>query len=46
MKQKRWMKTAIETAKPETTALPWQRGNRRSVMIMKRNNAEIKTKSA
>ncbi|SEP81231.1 hypothetical protein [Thalassovita taeanensis] len=28
-KQKRWMKSAIETSKAEMPALPWARGNRR-----------------
>ncbi len=35
-KQRRWIKSAIETAKSETTAMPWQRGARREGVIASR----------
>lgn len=37
MKQKRWMKTVVETAKVDVPALPWHRGKARAAMIAKRS---------
>jgi len=40
MKQKRWIKSVLETAKSKevsATSLPWQRGVTRSAMIAKRH---------
>lgn len=40
MKQKRWIKSVLETAKSKevsATSLPWQRGGVRSAMIVKRH---------
>lgn len=45
-KQRRWMKSAIETAKSEATALPWQRGARRTEMIARRDATSAKTRCA
>jgi hypothetical protein len=45
-KQQRWIRSIIETAAKETTALPWQRGARRAVSITRRRLAEPKAKSA
>lgn len=36
-KQKRWMKSAIDAAKAETPALPWQRGTARKDAIARRD---------
>jgi hypothetical protein len=39
MKNKRWMKSVIDTAKSAAvagTALPWQRGGTRAALIVKR----------
>jgi|GEM_PF-2243071 len=41
MKNKRWMKSVLETAKSTQTAatsLPWQRGGTRAAMIAKRRS--------
>lgn len=45
-KQRRWIKSAIETAKTETPALPWQRGARRTAFITSRNTPAKQVKSA
>jgi len=45
-KQRRWMKSAIETARTEATALPWQRGTRRAEMIARRDAISAKTRCA
>ena len=45
-KQPRWMKSAIETAKTETTALPWQRGARRAETIARRDAPKAKVRCA
>ncbi|MDQ2094908.1 hypothetical protein [Rhodalgimonas zhirmunskyi] len=45
-KQRRWIKSAIETAKTETPALPWQRGARRSTFISSRSAPVKRIKSA
>ncbi|MFU8863675.1 MAG: hypothetical protein ACNA7O_07155 [Rhodobacterales bacterium] len=40
MKQKRWIKSVLETAKSKevsATSLPWQRGGTRAAMIIKRH---------
>ena len=39
MKNKRWIKSVLETAKSiemEQTSLPWQRGTQRAAMVTKR----------
>lgn len=41
MKQKRWIKSVLETAKSKdvsATALPWQRGGIRAAVIIKRHS--------
>ena len=45
-KQKRWIKSIIETAQSETTAMPWQRGARRALTVTRRSNGLLKVKSA
>ncbi len=45
-KQPRWIKSVIETAQRDTTAMPWQRGPRRQAMIAKRRNGTLKTQTA
>lgn len=45
-KHPRWMKSVIETAKTETTALPWQRGARRAAMIVRRTATDTKAHCA
>jgi hypothetical protein len=45
-KQRRWIKSVIETAKTETTAMPWQRGNRRTAFAAKRQALSLKTRTA
>lgn len=45
-KQRRWIKSAIETAKTETTAMPWQRGARRATFISSRTAPVKQVKSA
>jgi len=44
-KQHRWIKSIIETATQET-ALPWQRGARRRLSIIRRRAQRDLTKSA
>ncbi|MDQ2090109.1 hypothetical protein [Marimonas arenosa] len=44
--KKRWIKTVIDTATRDTTAMPWQRGKRRSVSMARRRSQELKTRSA
>ncbi|MFU8882633.1 MAG: hypothetical protein ACNA7Q_09725 [Rhodobacterales bacterium] len=42
MKQKRWIKSVLETAKSKelaATSLPWQRGTSRAAMIVTRRNS-------
>ncbi|WP_375569491.1 hypothetical protein ABWH93_16315 [Seohaeicola saemankumensis] len=42
MKNKRWIKSVLETAKAielEQTSLPWQRGRLRAAMVAKRRAA-------
>ncbi len=42
MKQKRWIKSVLETAKSKEVSamsLPWQRGGVRSAMIIKRHTS-------
>ncbi|MCD1627151.1 MAG: hypothetical protein ACU0BH_01945 [Paracoccaceae bacterium] len=49
MKNKRWMKSVIETAKSTTvagTSLPWQRGGTRAAMIVKRHSPLKAVRSA
>ena len=45
-KKQRWIKSIIETAARETTALPWQRGSRRALSITRRQLKSIRAKSA
>lgn len=45
-KQKRWIKTVIETAKTTDKAMPWQRGERRAVFISRRGKMDMEAKSA
>ena len=45
-KQKRWIKSLIETANADTTAMPWQRGSRRNTYIVKRRATLPLAKSA
>lgn len=45
-KKQRWIKSIIETAARETTALPWQRGSRRALSITRRQIKSIRAKSA
>ncbi len=45
MKQRRWMKSVIETAKSKNlaaVALPWQRGTARAVMAARRTTPASK----
>ena len=44
MKQKRWIKTVIETARTEAPALPWARGTRRGEMIARRGTDKTPAK--
>ena len=49
MKNKRWMKSVLDTAKSNETAqvaLPWQRGKMRAAMVVKRNAAPKLTRRA
>jgi hypothetical protein len=42
MKQKRWIKSVLETVKSKemtATSLPWQRGAFRAAMIVNRRNS-------
>ena len=45
-KQKRWIKSVVETARAETTAMPWQRGARRALTVAQRQNGLLRAKSA
>ncbi|WP_170222776.1 hypothetical protein [Marimonas lutisalis] len=45
-KQPRWINSVIETAKTESTAMPWQRGGRRAAFITKRNASPREAKTA
>lgn len=43
-KNKRWIKSVIETAKSEEApTLPWQRGSRRAEMIVRRDEKKAVT---
>lgn len=44
--QKRWMTSIVETAKVETTQMPWQRGNRRAEMIARRKGEQPARRTA
>lgn len=49
MKQKRWIKSVVETAQsPELakTILPWQRGVARTALIVKRHSVPLATRRA
>lgn len=45
-KQRRWIKSVIETAKAENTVMPWHRGSRRSAFVAERRTLALKTKTA
>ena len=45
-KQRRWIKSIIETAAQDTTAMPWQRGTRRALTMSRRQTQGLNTKSA
>lgn len=44
--QKRWIKSVIATAQQDTPALPWQRGDRRTAFVAKRQIFSPKAKTA
>lgn len=49
MKQKRWIKSVLETAQSKEmsqTSLPWQRGSVRGAMVIKRRPAPKVARSA
>jgi hypothetical protein len=49
MKNKRWIKSVIETAKSTAvsgTSLPWQRGGTRAAMVVKRRSPLKAVRSA
>lgn len=45
-KQKRWIKSIVETAAKETTAMPWQRGSRRTLLANQRRAKWVNEKTA
>ena len=45
-KNKRFIKSIVATAKADTPAMPWARGQRRAAFIAKRNAAESDQKAA
>ncbi len=45
-KQRRWIKSAIETARKESTSMPWQRGARRTAAIAQRAAVSANRKTA
>jgi len=45
-KQQRWIKSIVETAAKETTAMPWQRGARRALSANRRQLRKLTAKSA
>ncbi len=46
IKQRRWMKTAIQTASETTVALPWARGQRHRPAAMKPVQPKVTTRKA
>jgi hypothetical protein len=46
VKQRRWMKTAIQTANDTQITLPWARGQRRRPEAMKPSQPPMSTRKA